>query len=136
MTHAVLLAIALTLHRPVDLVTMVARSFPADPLLAVAVVFRESEFHTRALADYGWSSDFGLWQLNSYWHPQYRENLRAHVKYGAAYLFSLLWLYRDAGTEAVAFALSHYHSGKPISGHGLEYAAEVIQIYERLRRTR
>jgi len=114
---------------------MVMRSFPADPLLAVSVVWRESEFHTKALGDNGWSNDWGLWQLNSYWHPagQHRESLKKHVAYGAAYLFSLLWLYRGAGEQAVAFALSHYHAGSPISAHGLEYAAEVIQIYNRLR---
>ena len=135
--NALLLCAALQLSPDrAPLVEMVYKSFPADPLLAIAVVYRESEFHTRALGDNGWSNDFGLWQLNSYWHPQYRENVKKHIAYGAAYLFSLLWLYRGAGIEAVAFALSTYHSGKPISGHGLEYAAEVLEIYNRLRRAR
>jgi hypothetical protein len=127
------LALAILLGRNPILVTMVWQSFPADRVLAVALVEYESGFNARLLRPaYGGSTDWGLFQLNSAWHPQYRGNLAAHIREGAGFLLCLMLLYRKSGDATVLFALAHYQSGKPWSRSGLRYAQRVFALAGRL----
>lgn len=129
------LALAILLGRDPVLVTMVWQSFPADRVLAVALVEYESGFNARLLRPaYGGSTDWGLFQLNSYWHPQYRGNLAAHIREGAGFLLCLMLTYRKSGEATVLFSLSHYNAGKPWSKRGLRYAQRVLSLRGRLER--
>lgn len=82
MDPAILLAVYL--HRPVPLVDAV---FHAGGLDAVAVVEMESNFVPWAeRREPRGHSSYGLWQLDDEWHPQYRNDLSAHIAYGTRFL--------------------------------------------------
>jgi hypothetical protein len=123
------LALAILLGRDPVLVTMVWQSFPADRVLAVALVEYESGFNARLLRPaYGGSTDWGLFQLNSAWHPQYRGNLAAHIREGAGFLLVCCMTY-----TSIVNALSCYQSGRPWNKRGLRYAQAVLALSNRLR---
>jgi len=124
--------IAVTLHRPMELVKRIADASRWDPVLAVAVVEVESQFYPRAERKYkDGSSDYGLWQLNSNWHPQYRGDLAKHTRYGSGYLLGLLIAYRKGGTGATAAALSHYNHGDQYNG--IWYAVRVLAVMDKIK---
>ena len=127
------LVMAILLGREPFLVSAVARSFPGDPALAVAIVEWESQFNPRAQRrEKEGVTDWGLWQLNSKYHPQYRDDLAAHIRYGAGFLLCLLLTYRKSGDAAVLFSLSHFNSGRPWSKRGLAYAQRVLALRRRI----
>ena len=107
---------------------MVYQSARYDPALACALVEYESWFKPGAERRYtDGSSDHGLFQLNSRWHPQYRDNLAKHIWYGSGLLLCKLIEYKEP-----LWALSAYHTNDPWKG--LQYAQKVLSIYERIRR--
>jgi len=124
--------IAVTLHRPMDMVQRVWESARYYPELAVAVVEVESQFYPRAERKYkDGSSDWGLWQLNSRWHTQYRGDLTKHTWYGSGYLLTLLITYRKGGSGATAAALSHWNHGDQYNG--IWYAVRVLAVMDKIK---
>jgi soluble lytic murein transglycosylase-like protein len=59
-----------------------------NPILALAVVGHESNFKAKVKGkpNKDGSVDFGLFQLNSRYHPQFKSDLDAHVSYGVKFL--------------------------------------------------
>jgi soluble lytic murein transglycosylase-like protein len=119
--------IALVLSRPLPLVVLVcqqAERAGVDPVLACAVVEVESQFMPRA---YRYnpgtqSTDWGLWQINDGWWPQFRGDMRMHAWMGAVIL---AWcMIEEHGS--IARALSRYHNGG-WTPKGREYAVVVIR---------
>ena len=125
--------VALLLSAPLEYVDGVfssAQIVNVDPILACAVVEWESGFqpvHVNVNKD--GSTDYGLFQLNSLHHWQYRESIDRHIRQGIAVLFGCLIL--NGGD--VERALSQYNTGSPTSDTGKRYAAHVLEIYERLK---
>ena len=121
---------AVELGRPYDLVHKVwdAALFAAiNPVLVVALVEEESRFKPTA---FSWhpdrkGSDYGLFQLNSDYHPQHRKNIDDHVLYGTILLKDLLHKY------PIQKALSHYNTGRDCK-IGRRYAARVLHRYTAL----
>jgi len=133
------LVMALLLGREPFLVSSVARSFPADPALAVALVEYESGFDPTSWC-YEYDSEgkvigtsWGLWRLFSKYHPQHRDNLAAHIQYGAGFLLCLMLAHRRGGDACYLFSLSAYNAGSEWSKKGLAYAQRVLRVYDRLR---
>lgn len=119
--------IALALARPLSLVALVhdqAVRAGVDPVLACAVVETESWFNPRA---YRWnagtkSSDWGLFQINDGWWPQFRWDMRMHCYMGSAIL---AFCVKEEGGN-LPRALSRYHQGG-WTAKGREYAVVVIR---------
>jgi hypothetical protein len=77
------LLIALLLHRPFGLVSTV---YDMAGLSGVCVVEFESNFSVTACKrEEKGGTSWGLWQLWSVCHPQYRDELLAHIVYGAEF---------------------------------------------------
>jgi soluble lytic murein transglycosylase-like protein len=123
-----IVAFALAAGRPLALVLLVATSAQragVDPALAVAVVEVESQYTVNAYREeWNGSNSFGLFQINSQWHPQYRNNLVAHCDYGARYLAECIA--REVDWET---ALTYYNSGYRDSPAGRRYAVKVLRLY-------
>lgn len=107
----------------VELVMQAAERAGVDADLVVAMVAVESRWDPAALGDDG--ASWGLFQLCSRWHPQFRGDLTAHCSYGARYLAECLA--RDGGSRLAG--LSMYNSGRPNSDAGRLYAARVMALY-------
>lgn len=124
MLEAVLLAIYL--HRPPALVEQVYRAGGLD---AVAVVEMESNFILRAeRREPRGHSSYGLWQLDDEWHPQYRNNLAAHVAYGARFLAEC----KQGRTLAQAAAV--YNGGSRPGAYSRAWGAKVERKRDELAR--
>lgn len=125
--------IALLLSAPLEYVDGVfssAQIVNVDPLLACAVVEWESGFQPmRVNRNKDGSDDYGLFQLNSRHHWQYRESIDRHIRQGIAVLFGCLAI--NGGD--VERALSQYNTGSPTGETGKRYADRVLEIYERLK---
>jgi hypothetical protein len=76
------LLIALLLHRPPGLVAIV---YDVAGLSGVCVVEYESNFCVTAWRREAEGTSWGLWQLYSKCHPQYRDDLLLHLAYGAEF---------------------------------------------------
>lgn len=77
------LLIAMLLHRPVGLVSTV---YDMAGLSGVCVVEYESQFNEKAWRrEARGGTSWGLWQLWSECHPQYRDDLLMHLVYGAEF---------------------------------------------------
>jgi hypothetical protein len=82
MAEAALL-IAMLLHRPPGLVATV---YDMAGLSGVVVCEYESQFNERAWRrEERGGTSWGLWQLWSVCHPQYRDELLMHIVYGAEF---------------------------------------------------
>ncbi len=120
--------IAAILGRPAPLVQKVYLSFGYDPILAVAVVEGESQFKPNALRiecdkeGRKIGTSYGLFQLFDKFHPQYRDDLDAHIRYGATFL--LLKIIETGGRRKAA--LIAYNGGE-------KYPDRVLAIYEKIR---
>jgi len=127
------LLLALCLHRPAPLVESVYQAGQnpfVDPVLRVATVEAESQFNPRAVnVNRDGSTDWGLWQLNSRWHPQFRDAQVMHVEYGAV---ELLRRVLEARGD-LRSALSAWNTGNPKSARGQEYASRVLVLYMQLK---
>jgi len=122
--------IALALHRPQTLVARVYDAALVDPVLACAVVEYESWYKVDAWhGNYDKSgklvsTDWGLYQLNNLYHPQYRNDLYAHVRYGGA-LVARLEIAADGDRWK---ALRGYNTDPA-------YPARVMRVFEEIRVT-
>lgn len=131
-----IILIAAMIHRPQLLVQQIYDSAPIAPLLAVCLVENEAWFNTEAL-NCNWnadhtvvlSSDWGLWQLNSRYHPQFREDLQAHIRYGAANFTKVLAEQHFDYRATIAA----YNTGNPRSPKGLAWADKVLRLYEAMQ---
>lgn len=120
--------IALALGRPLPLVSAVveaALSRGLDPRLTAALVEGESGFDPAALGDDGTS--WGLFQLCSRWHPQWRGSLTLHIYYGTMFLAELLEEEHDTKR-----ALERYNAGRVGTRSGTAYAERILGIYHRI----
>jgi len=82
-----------------------------DPFLAVSVAGHESNFKTTALnRNEDGSTDYGIMQLNSTYHPQFRDDPMANIEYGVRYLKDQITAY---GREMGIGAYNAGHSMKP-----------------------
>ena len=128
--------IAAMINRPAPYVARVYEATPVAPLHGVCLVEKEAWFKPTAL-HINWnedhtivlSTDFGWWQLNDRFHPQYRGDLAAHNRYGANYFTKVLFEQRFDFRAAIAA----YNTGNPRSSRGLEWADQVLLLYDRLR---
>ena len=77
-----------------------------SPTLAVSLVAHESRFNSVATNNNGdGSKDWGLFQLNSRYHPQFRLNVDQHIAYGVKLVGDYV---RRYGTLA---GLGYYNAG-------------------------
>ena len=123
-----ILMIAMALDRPVPLVETVYKAaimYSVDPVVACAMVEWESGYQIGMdkRCDDG-STDYGLMQLNSRYHPQYRESVDRHIVYGIGFFKSCL----IAELFDVPRALARYHSGRADSVSGREYVEHVMAV--------
>lgn len=82
-----------------------------NPYLAVSVAGHESNFKITALnINTDGSSDYGIMQLNSTYHPQFRSDPMANIEYGVKYLRDQVKAY---GWEMGIGAYNVGHSMKP-----------------------
>jgi hypothetical protein len=122
MTECALL-IALLLHRPPGLVATV---YEMAGLSGVVVCEYESQFNPRAFrVERNDHTSYGLWQLCSEYHPQYRDDLLLHLAYGADFWRQCL---EKGGTVARGYSL--YNSGSPT--RSIEKGRAVQRRYESL----
>jgi hypothetical protein len=116
--------LAFALGRPAPLVLQVAaaaRAASVDPVLAVAIVERESQFNPRARhINFDGSVDRGLWQINSRWHPGLMD--------GSTFLALCLLRARYDPVRAACY----YNRGWRCDAKGLRYARSVMQVYQRI----
>jgi soluble lytic murein transglycosylase-like protein len=95
-----------------------------DYLLMFALVAEESSFRQYAInTNKDNSKDFGYFQLNDRWHPQFRNDVEKHIEYGINFF---KWCLR-VEEDNIERALSRYNSGNPNSRVGLEYARRVLR---------
>jgi len=126
--NVAIVLISLALHRPQPLVARVYDAAPVDPVLACAVVETESWFKptawhaNRDKAGKVWSTDYGLYQLCDAFHPQYRNDLYAHVRYGGALVARLEIA---AGGDRWK-ALAKYNTDPA-------YPSRVMRVFEEIR---
>ena len=120
------LLLALALGRPVGLVSTV---YDVAGIDGVALVEYESRFNERAVRrePRGFTS-FGLFQLDSEWHPQWRDDLLLHIVEGASFWEACKA--KAGGNIAVAF--SWYNSGSP--SKSIKKGLEVARLRDRLAR--
>jgi hypothetical protein len=128
--------IAAMIHRPAPYVAQVYDATPIAPVLGVCLVECEALFDPDALrvnwnADHTVivSTDWGWWQLNSLYHPQFRGDLVTHNRYGAGNFTRILYEQRFDYRRAIAF----YNTGNPRSSKGLAWAERVLALYDDLR---
>lgn len=101
--------------------------YSIDLLLVLALIAEESSFKQYAInRNKDNSKDFGYFQLNDRWHPQYKTNVNKHIEYGINFLKWCLQV--EKGN--IERALSRYNSGNPNSKNGLEYAKRVLKKKE------
>lgn len=95
-----------------------------DYLLMFALVAEESSFRQYAInINKDNSKDFGYFQLNDRWHPQFKNDVEQHIEYGINFF---KWCLR-VEEDNIERALSRYNSGRPNSRSGLEYAQRVLK---------
>ena len=117
------LLIALLLHRPPGLVATV---YDMAGLSGVCVVEAESQFNEKACKrEEKGGTSYGLWQLWSVCHPQYRDDLLMHIVYGAEFWAKKL---RQGGTVARSYSL--YNSGS--TWKSIEKGKALARRYESL----
>jgi hypothetical protein len=117
------LMIALLLHRPVGLVSTI---YDVAGLSGVCVVEYESNFSVTACRrEEKGGNSYGLWQLYSECHRQYRDDLLMHCVYGAEFWRACL---AKGGTVARGYSL--YNSGHPT--RSIEKGRAVARRYESL----
>jgi len=128
----VALMLAALLHKPAGLVDAV---YQAGGLDAVAVVETESQFNERAWRMEPEGTSYGLFQLYSKCHEQYRGDVLLHIVAGCAFLSQCL----AKGGGSLAKGYSIFNSGtswKSIDkGRKLERRRDswAMYIYRRLR---
>lgn len=94
-----------------------------DYLLIFALVAVESSFRQYAInVNSDNSKDFGYFQLNDRWHPQFKDDVEKHIEYGINFFKWCL----EVEEDNIERALSRYNSGNPVSRYGLEYARRVL----------
>jgi hypothetical protein len=117
------LLIALLLHRPPGLVATV---YEMAGLSGVVVCEYESQFCVTAWKREAMGgTSWGVWQLWSECHPQYRDDLLLHLVYGAEFWKVCL---EKGGTVARGYSL--YNSGSP--WRSIDKGRAVARRYESL----
>ena len=119
----------------VDVVYREAVQQQVDPILAIALVEKESNFQPWAF-NRNWdrarkrvlSTDVGLFQLNSGYWPQFADDLHLHCYVGTLFLW---WCLREYDGD-VRRALSHYNTGG-WTMMGRAFAEDVLRIYRFIR---
>jgi hypothetical protein len=99
------LMLAQAMHRPADLI---AEVYWMSGVEGVAVVEYESQFNPHAWRLEPDGTSYGLWQLYSRCHKQYRDNLLLHIGTGATFWKACM---AQGGTIACSYSL--YNSGSP-----------------------
>jgi hypothetical protein len=98
-----------------------------DPLLAVALVTHETA-HTWNPSIVGVDpNDYGLFQLNAKSHPQYKDDIDAHINEGLNYLKQNLTRY------GLIDGLASYNAGHPTDKGRIYANDKVLPIYKELR---
>ena len=97
------LLLASLLHRPSGLVDAV---YQAGGLDSVSVVECESQFNEKAWRREPEGTSYGLFQLYSKYHEQYRDDLLLHIVAGVSFLAQCI-----AKGGSLARAYSIYNSG-------------------------
>lgn len=102
-----------------------AEKLEVDPLLMIALVKTESNFNPTVSS----GDDYGLFQLNSNWHPQHKNNITSHIIYGINFYKQLLNRFKNRDK-----ALRYYNTGNanPTTA-GNAYVAKVIEVYNQLK---
>lgn len=125
--------IALALHRPTAAVWPVwieASIQRVDPKLACAVVEWESGYQRDLLRVYAdGTSDYGYGQLNSRWHPQFRDSFPKHVNYTVSFLRTCVLM---EGGDPRRGAARYFRWDRLGDRLGVEYGNRVIAIRRRL----
>jgi hypothetical protein len=126
-----LLALALSLHAPMDTVQLIAQECGrrgVDVVLALSIVQVESRFNPRA-----WNGrDFGLFQLSSRYFDGYPRSVEKHV----ASALGLLLLCLRAAHGNVAMACAYYNGGLRYRTLPRAYIDRVLSYFYRLSSTR
>lgn len=101
-----------------------------NPVLALAVVGHESNFKVKAKGkrNKDGSVDFGLFQLNSRYHPQFKDDLEGHITYGVGFLK------KNVAKYGVLGGLGVYNAGTAPEREPLRraYAARVMPYVKAL----
>lgn len=110
-----------------DLIYYKSMEYGIDYELIIALVSEESSFRQFA-KNYNTddSEDFGYFQLNNKWHPQFKDDVESHIEYGI--VFFKWCLIKEEGN--IIKALSRYNSGRSSSKAGIEYAKRVLSKKE------
>lgn len=96
-----------------------------DPLLMIALVQSESRFNPKATS----GNDYGLFQLNSIWHPQHKDSISNHIKYGISFYKQLLSRFKDRDK-----ALRYYNTGNSEpTKTGNRYVTTILNVYNQLK---
>ena len=123
MLEAILLAAYL--HRPPALVEAVFRAGGID---AVAVVEMESNFVPTAYRqEPRGHTSYGLFQIDSEWHPQYRHDLTKHIAEGVR-------IYRECRGATMAEKVSHFNGGTYPGEYSKAWGRKVMAKRDELRR--
>ena len=119
--------IAMTLHRPVDRVNLIYTYAPIEKVFNCAIVEGESRFNPKALNKnikngIILSTDWGYYQLNDRHHPQFRDDIKAHVEYGS-----------DFVTRLIMEAKGNYRKALRGYNAGHAYPDYIMAIFERIK---
>ena len=99
--------------------TAKSKGIPVD--LMVGLVAGESSWRNDVVHHNGGSSDYGLFQLNSLWHNQYRNSIINHIKTGIDHY---KWCLR-AEKNSPDKALARYNTGGSGTAAGRQYASYI-----------
>ena len=113
------LILAIFLHRPPIFVEAV---FEESGIDGVAVVEMESQFNPHA---FNWEprgfNSYGLFQIDSEWHNQYRNDLAGHIEEGSIILAEC----KAKAPGDVARAVAIYNGGDNPGAKAREWGAKV-----------
>lgn len=123
-------------HRNPVLVEKVWKAAEAQgmsPMMAMALVDHESEFNPNAInVNKNRTQDYGLFQLNSYWHNQYRGDVDRHIEHGMKFIADNI---RRYGTIR---GLGFYNSGQAqdpeTTAKRTQYVGRIMASYKNVER--
>jgi len=100
-----------------------------DIFLVLALVQEESKFKYNALNyNKNGSNDYGYFQINNEYHPQYRKDIKKHIQYGVKFLKYCI----ERENYNLERALSRYNSGSPVKSK--KYAEKILKNKDNIER--